>query len=220
MEGYYLDPEYGRLILESLAVRNRQAGDDDQMKVWRDGKEVDITYRLPRYDPTNSLVPFATYDQEPEYLIVGGLVFQPLTGSFLQTWGNDWKRRAPFRLTYYNHQFPTRERPSLVLLSQVLPDPFNIGYQDLRYLVVDTVNGKNISRLSDVREALKQPVNGYHVVEFVKSDGLRRLVIAAGDLELAATDRILKRYGIMAPFRLAEEPQQSQTSQRTQAAGS
>ena len=43
-----------------------------------------------------------------------------------------------------------RLRPALVLLSQVLPDAYNIGYQELRSLAVDSVNGQRISRLSDV----------------------------------------------------------------------
>jgi len=203
MEGYYLDPEYGRLIVENLAVRNKWAGDDVKMKVWRDGQELDVTYRLPKYDYTNSLLPFATFDQPPEYLIAGGLVFQPLTGSYLQTWGADWKRRAPFRLNYYSNQFPTKERPSYVIMSQVLPDPFNIGYQELRYLVVDKVNDQLITNLAQLRDALKKPLNGFHLIEFVKTDGLRRVVIAAGDEEAAATDRILKRYGITTSFALA-----------------
>jgi hypothetical protein len=35
-----------------------------------------VTYQLPRFDYTNSLVPSAKYDQDPEYVIVGGLVFE------------------------------------------------------------------------------------------------------------------------------------------------
>lgn len=202
IQGDYLDPEFGNLLLENLATRNRWAGDDVPMQVWRDGKQIDVTYRLPRYNYTNSLLPFAVYDQEPEYLIVGGLVFQPLSNTYLQSWGNEWKRRAPFRLYYYNNQMPTKERPSLVLMAQVLPDAYNIGYQDLRYLVLDKVNGIPISNLNDLREAFKKPEGGFHVLEFVKSDGLRRLVLAAGDPELAATDRVLKRYGIAAQFHI------------------
>ena len=62
---------------------------------FRDGKEMDVTYRLPKYDYADGLVPHATYDKQPEYLVVGGLVFQPLTDSYLQSWGNEWKRRSP-----------------------------------------------------------------------------------------------------------------------------
>jgi len=196
IQGDYNDPEFGHLMLENLATRHKWAGDDVKMKIWREGKALDITYRLPKFEYTNSLVPHAAYDQEPEYLIVGGLVFQPLIDPYLQNWGADWKRRAPFRLRYYDEQPPTGDRPALVLLSQVLPDPFNIGYQDQRYLVLDKVNGQSISRLSDLRAALEKPADGFHIIEFMRSDSLRRMVIAAGEDEASATARVLKRYGI------------------------
>jgi len=44
--------------------------------------------------------------------------------------------QAPFRLSYYNSENPTPERPALLVLSVVLPDQYNIGYQDVRFLVV------------------------------------------------------------------------------------
>ena len=203
IQGDYVDPEYGNLMLENLATRNKWAGDDVKMVIWRDGHQTNITYRLPKFDYSVSLVPAATYDQDPEYLIVGGLVFQPLTDSYLQSWGTDWRRRAPFRLNYYHNDQPSKERPALVLMSQVLPDAYNIGYQEQRGLVVDKVNGQRISRLSDVREALKKPQNGYHIIELVQSDSLRRIVLTAGDPEKEATTRILQRYGIDEPYHFA-----------------
>ena len=200
IQGDYEDPEYGHLMLENLSTRGKWAGDEFKLKIWREGKPMDVTYRLPKYDYSTALVPFATYDQEPEYLIVGGLVFQPLTDSYLQSWGSDWKNRAPFRLTYYRGEQPTKERPELILMSQVLPDSYNIGYQDQRYLVLDKVNGQRISRLPELRQALEKPVGDYHIIEFVQSDSLKRLVLAAGKSEQEATDRVLKRYGIAHPY--------------------
>ena len=82
----------------------------------------------------------------------------PLSNQYLRAWGDDWKRRAPFRLNYYNNEPATKERPALVVLSTVLPDAYNLGYQDTRLLVLDRVNGKLISRLSDVEAALASPV--------------------------------------------------------------
>lgn len=200
IQGDYADPDYGNLMLENLATRNKWAGDDVKMVIWREGKLTNVVYRLPKYDYSVSLVPSATYDQEPEYLIVGGLVFQPLTDSYLQSWGSDWRRRSPFRLNYYHGDPPTKDRPALVLLSQVLPDAYNIGYQDQKWLVVDKVNGQRISRLAELREALAKPVNGYHIIDLVKSDSLRRIVLAAGENEKQATSRILQRYGIDEPY--------------------
>jgi hypothetical protein len=203
IQGDYLDPEYGNLMLENLATRNKWAGDDVKMVIWRDGKLTNIVYQLPKFDYSISLVPAATYDQEPEYLILGGLVFQPLTDSYLQAWGSDWRRRSPFRLNYYHGDPPTKDRPALVLMSQVLPDAYNIGYQDQKWLVVDKINGKRISRLSELREALDKPVNGYHIIDLVQSDSLRRIVLAAGDGEKEATSRVLQRYGIDEPYHFA-----------------
>jgi hypothetical protein len=178
------------------------------MQIWRDGKPMDVTYRLPKYEYSTSLVPFGTYDQEPEYMIVGGLVFQPLTDSYLQSWGTDWRRRAPFRLYHYRDEPATKERSALVLLSQVLPDAYNIGYQEQKYLVVDKVNGQRINRLPDLKQALEKPMNGYHVIEFVQSDSLRRLVLRADGNEQEATARILKRYRINEAFQIAGDKKQ------------
>lgn len=204
IQGDYLDPELGHLNLENLATRKHWAGDQIPVTIWRDGKEMEITYKLPKYRYEDALLPFATYDQAPEYLMMGGLVFQPLNTPFLQSWGNEWKRRSPFRLFYYTTQFPTKERPSYVLLSQVLPDPYNIGYQELKYIVVDKVNNQKVTTLEELKAALAKPVDGFHVFEFVRTDALRKLVVAAGDEELAATDRVLKRYGMTQPFFLKE----------------
>jgi hypothetical protein len=196
VQGDYTDPDYGSLTLENLSTRNRRAGDDVKMKIWRDGKSLDVTYRLPEFDYSHSLVPLAVNDQAPDYLIVGGLVFQPLTTPYLQRWGNDWERTAPFRLTYYRNDEATADRPALVILSQVLPDKFNIGYQDQRSQAVRTVNGQRVNTLGELQQALQKPQDGFHVIDFVPNESVQRVVLAAGDAERAATDRILKRFGI------------------------
>ena len=203
IQGDYNDPEFGPLLLENLATRRKWAGDDVKMQIWREGKQLDVTYRLPKFEYTNSLVPAAMFDKEPEYLIIGGLVFEPLTESYLSAWGSDWKRRAPFRLNYYRNESPSTERPALVLLSQVLPDSYNIGYQEQRYLIVDKVNGQPVHRLSELQEALRKPTNNVHIIEFAQGDSLRRMVLAAGDAEREATGRVLKRYGITDESRFA-----------------
>jgi hypothetical protein len=195
-QGDYNDPDYGHLMLEALSNRHRSAGADVKMKIWRDGKPLDVTYRVPKSEYTNSLVPQAVYDREPEYLLVGGLLFQPLTEAYLQSWGRDWKTRAPFRLNFYRNEPASKDQPGLLLLSQVLPDAYNIGYQDQKFLVIEKANGQPVHRLSELREALQHPVNGFHVFEYTKGESLQRIVVAAGATEKEATARVLKRYGV------------------------
>ena len=203
IQGDYEDPDFGHLNMENLATRKKWAGDSVKFKIWRDGKQMDVTYTLPKAEYTESLVPDAVYDQAPEYLIAGGLVFQPLTDEYLKGWGADWRQRAPFRLNFYNSEEATPERPALVLLSQVLPDVYNIGYQELRNLVLDAVNGVKISHLADLQEALKKPKDGFHHIQFMQSDSLRTMILSAPDLE-QATRRVLQRYGIQEPAVIAD----------------
>jgi hypothetical protein len=202
IQGDYQDPDYGHLTLENLATRQTWAGDEVKIQILRDGKVQDISYQIPKADYKSKLVPDEVFDQDPEYLIVGGLVFQPLNDAFLHSWGPDWKRRSPFRLFYYNNENPTPERTALVVLSQVLPDVYNLGYQDVKFLVVDEVNGQRINHLPDLLEALKKPVNGFHIIQFMQSDSLRRMVLAADDQQ-PATKRVLARYGITKEYYFA-----------------
>ncbi|MFN0066679.1 MAG: PDZ domain-containing protein [Limisphaerales bacterium] len=196
-EGDYDDPDYGHLNAENLATRSRFAGEAVKLKILRDGQEQETEYRLPRAEFTNELVPREAFGRDPEFLIAAGLVFQPLNQPFLRGWGDEWARRAPFRLTYFQNDQPTAGRPALVLLSNVLPDTANLGYQTARFLVVDKINGRTIGTLDDVAAALKEPRDGVHRVEFKPGESLQRLLLDAATLD-AATARVLQRFSIPA----------------------
>lgn len=195
VQGDYKDPDYGNLLLENLASRTKRAGDKVEIRVSRDGKEEKIEYTLPRADYTTQLVPLATFDQEPEYFVMGGLVFQPLTVPYLQSWGPDWNRKAPFRLAYATREDATKDKPGYVVLSIILPDALNLGYQDARYLIVDKVNGKSVHTLPELIAAKEDAKDGFHLLEFKEGDSLRRMVLDARETD-AATERVLQRYGI------------------------
>ncbi len=193
--GDYADPDYGFVLLENLSTRDKWAGEQVRLTLLREGKKMEVNYTIPKVDYSEKLVPDEIFDRPPEYMIVGGLVFEPLSDPYLRSWGADWKRRAPFRLSYYNYQSPSKERPGLVLLSQVLPDPYNLGYQEDRFLVVDKVNGTKVSRLEDLQAAFKRPQNGFHVVEFMEGERVLKIVLDA-EGQSDATKRILQRYRI------------------------
>jgi hypothetical protein len=123
------------------------------------------------------------------------LVFQPLTKNYLSTWGQNWERSAPFRLAYYRNEEPTAERPAIVVLSSVLPDMYNLGYENVSNLALNRVNGKRVSHLGELETALRQPEGGFHVFEFMAGDSLQRLVLDALELPIV-TERVLERYGI------------------------
>ncbi|MBG87613.1 MAG: hypothetical protein CMO80_12030 [Verrucomicrobiales bacterium] len=197
-EGYYRDPDLGLIIMENLSTRGKLAGDVVKMKIWRDGKAINVNYPLPPIRYTDKLLPERTFDQEPEYLIVGGLMFQPLNVPLLRAFGGNWRTRAPFRLSKLASELPTKERKAMVALTVVIPDPYNLGYQNARWLPLDTINDQRISTIADIRAALKKPINGFHEVRFMKGSSTERMVLDA-DRERETTQRILRHYRIPAP---------------------
>ena len=196
-DGDYLDPVHGPLPFGNLATRGKFAGDLSTFEIWRGGRTLRLDLPLPRARFSDALVPYRTLEGPPQYLVAGGLVFQPLTVDYLRIWGEEWWKAAPFRLRYYTREPPTPERPHLVVLSQVLPDLFNLGYQDYAFLVVDRINGRIVATLRDVEEALRTPLAGDHVVEFLPNHGPTRLVLGGAGLD-EATRRVVRKYGLPA----------------------
>ena len=117
-------------------------------------------------------------------------MFQPLDGPLLRALGNN----KPVLLDHYKATADA-ERDGLVVLSMVLPDDVNRGYESARLLLVDQINGHTISSLDDVNRALEAPQDGFHHIYFMHDEVLRHIVLEAMDLA-AATERILRHYRI------------------------
>jgi len=199
LDGDYEDPVYGHLSFRNLATRERFAGDDSTFLVWRHGHTVSVNVTLPAARYEDALVPAQVFDRTPQYLIVGGLIFQPLTTDYLRSWGSEWWKTAPYRFSYYTYQESTTARPHLVVLSHLLADRFNLGYQDLSYLAVDKVNDIVVTDLNSLKAALTQPQDGFHVIEFFSNTSAQKVVLDATKLP-AATQKILANYGISREF--------------------
>ena len=194
-EGNYHDPQYKKLSLENLSSRGKWAGMTCKLTIWRDGKQQVINYQLPKAEYSDELVPSQSFDQVPQYVLAGGFVFVPLTANYLRNWGPDWRQHAPFRLSYYTQGKVTLERSERVVLSQVLPDPVNLGYETLRNTVIDKINGINIRTIADVATALKSPQNGFDVFTFSPGEQMHEAVLDASALDDANT-KIMARFHI------------------------
>lgn len=194
--GQFEHPTYGKLLFPILITDGARPGDTLRCRILRNGERRDALVVLRRMPSEDDKVPPYILGRGPDYVVAGGLVFQELTVPYLATWG-DWARRAPTRLLVaYDREGaePSALAPRLVLLSSVLPDPANLGYQDLRDLLVTSVNGVAIGSLSDLRRALAGPVGSFHVVEFLPGQGPTRIVLDVAEAEAAAA-RIRALYG-------------------------
>ncbi len=195
--GRYEHPLYGRMLFALLFSDGRKPGETISAKVLRDGERRDLTLPLRRMLPEDDCVPPYVFGRGPDYVIAGGLVFQELTRPYLAAWG-DWPRRAPPRLLIAVDRDALRPDapPRFVLLSSVLPDPANLGYQDLRDAIVQRVNGRRIRSLADLRQAFAAPSGPYHVIELLPGQGVDRVVIDVREAE-ASVAGLRRAYGVL-----------------------
>jgi S1-C subfamily serine protease len=166
--GNYVDPLYGKIEFTNLLTAHAYSGDIVPFLIQRSGKPMELNVTLEHRDARDYVSPPYNLDQPPSYYVLGGLIFQELSRQYLKEWGPNWQREAPQRFVYLDRfqseLFPEGNR-RVVILSQVLPANSTIGYDDLSYLTVTKVNGKEIKSLGDLAEAVKQPIGGFIKIE-------------------------------------------------------
>lgn len=172
-------------------VWEKYIGDKCVFSILRDGEEIKLEYPL---DKPRELVSERSFGVLPTYYTVGGLLFTPLTQNYLDGWSN-WTRKAPRELADYaiNGEI-TAERDEIVVLSKVMADDVNIGYQHTAYAAVKSVNGENIANLKDLIAKIESITEGFLELDL---EDHRKIVL---DITAArqATPIILERYRINA----------------------
>ncbi len=194
--GLYTHPKYGQLEFNHL-ITSKSAGEKIKFEVWRDGNTAGIQTVVKNFRSSEMLVPYYEYDQQPEYVVVSGFVFQKLTREYLAEFGPDMAGSAPSNLYYYYLESafkPTDQRKNIVVLSFVLPNEFNVGYARLGQLVVSKYNGMTVRSIKDILEAQKlNPDSPFDVVEFEMDSPT--VVIARSQIP-AANAFVTASYGV------------------------
>jgi len=123
-------------------------------------QELDLTVQV---SPRRNLVPVTYYEQKPSYYMVGGLVFCRLVQPFLHEYGEDWYNTSPRKLSYKSiFGILEKQNQEIIILSHVLVDEINDGYQLLTNLEVKEVNGTKLHNLAHLVE-LVECNSGTHI---------------------------------------------------------
>lgn len=173
-----------------VVLGNYYIGDPLPITLLRCGERLEVSLTL---QPMDYLVPRSLYDVQPTYFIYGGLVFQPLTRDLLTTWAKWWNKAPKEFLHYYFSGLRTEERQGIVVVTQVLSDPVNIGYEDMYNESIMAVNGTTPRDMSHFVTMLEQATG---MVE-LKTSG-PAIIMFDAELARAASGRILDRYHIPA----------------------
>ena len=199
-DGKIQHPEWGLSLFDLLFLDQLKVGAPLELELIRDGKAIVLQSRVSAYEEDGRTVPLKRVGYPPRYVIQGGFLFQELTLNYLSMWGANWRSRAPVRLRLFLEQNKTvlmddnyknvkvesaskntESAPRVVLVTQVIPDEINIGYQKLSNAIVLRINNQKIRRLKDVKEAFLNPETEFHRIDFLPgSDRLSVILPVAG----------------------------------------
>ena len=191
----FVDLEGERVPMAEVAER-KFLGDSSKFSIMRDKQPMELDVKFIGAWPHN--IQANRYDEKPSYVLFGGLLFQPLSRNLQAVYGF----QNP-RIDYYFDYFLTKElyleRPEVIILTAILPDPLNTYLGDFKEQIVDEIDGKKIKTLKDLADAFAEKPE-YYVIKFVGAG--RPLVLERAAVD-AAHDRIKANYNVTEDQNLA-----------------
>ena len=159
-EGKIIDPLWGVIPLSGVVYRY-PVGETITIQLIRDKKVIEVKETMKVYDSTKDMIPHYG-DGTRRFVIYGGLVIQELSRNYLQSYGKSWSSRAPLLLLkryVFGRAGGNNPKRRVIILSKVLVDDINKGYESIKNSEVVSINGKKIDDFDDLTKALGVPVS-------------------------------------------------------------
>ena len=136
----------------SYCLQEHQVGDEVKIKILRDEKVIDYKIKVDKTFEDLNLIKVAKFKDKLTYYIYGGFVFVPAS--------------IEYRFSEkYLDMFPTKNRNELVLLYRVLPSSLSRGFDKVRDLIVERVNGKTPKNFKDFVKIIESGKSKFVVFE-------------------------------------------------------
>jgi S1-C subfamily serine protease len=179
----------GARVQMAEVVERKFKGDDVKLHILRDRQEMDVTVKLDAAWPY--LMQANTYDAAPRYVLYGGLLFQPLSRNFLETYDID-DLRVRYFYDFFLEDELYKDHPEVIVLSAILPDAINSYLGDFKDGIVDEINGEKVRTLDDLANGLRKESDQY----VIKLIGVGRPLVLDRAAVEAARERIDQRYNV------------------------
>ncbi|XVF32691.1 hypothetical protein REPUB_Repub17cG0104600 [Reevesia pubescens] len=176
-------------------ISQKFAGDVAELGIIRAGKFMQVQVVL---NPRVHLVPYHVDGGQPSYLIIAGLVFTPLSEPLIEEEREDSigvSCRTPLNTVPFakaRYSLAKFKGEQMVILSQVLANEVNIGYEDMGNQQVLKFNGTRIKNIHHLAHLVACCKDKNLVFEFEDN----YLAVLEREAAMAASSRILKDYGI------------------------
>lgn len=151
-------------VMERLAfahlISQKMVGDTCEITILRDRvvSTRTVVLKSPKY-----LVPECVYDVQPRYYICGGMVFVPLTLTYmLHEFGKRYYEKAPnVLLAAIDERFQNREGEEVVVFSQILASEICSGYDGIRNIKLESFNDVKVLNLQHLQELIESCTDEY-----------------------------------------------------------
>lgn len=170
-------------------VERKFKGDTVTLDILRDNRPLQL--KIPLNGPWPFTLHSNAYDEDPRFVVFGGLVFQPVDQNWMTEFQPD-DLRLRYTFDFYIEDKIYKKRPEIIALSGILADPVNAYAAEFRNGILDEINGRKILKLADVAEEFAKPAD-YYVIKMAGSG--RPIVLERKAVE-QARQRILSRYGV------------------------
>jgi len=183
----------GERIAFGYLVSQKYVGDEANLKILRDGREMNVVITLSK--PT-FLMPSHINGKDPSYFIVAGLVFITASELYLRSeFGSEYLYDAPVSLlnimTSGVAKLPGEQ---VVVLSQVLAADVNLGYESVTNTIVKKFNGIEITSLKQLADLVQSCSEPY--MQFALNGS--ELVVLDTEEAKTATAEIMELHSIPA----------------------
>ena len=151
-------------------------GDEVHLIIWRDGKEMDISFPV---SIIKSLVPAHFNNTPPPYLLASGLVFTALSVPYLDCKGawDDFYSGSVSYLLNKIHEPIEKEGDEVVVLAQVLAHKANLGYEHYYDLHLLKFNDEDVRSLQHLKKLIDVSDDPFMKFEFGPKDGGRIIIL-------------------------------------------
>lgn len=178
---------FSERIALGYLISEKYTGDKAEIGIIREGRKMNIITTL---NPRVHLVPYHIEEARPSYLIVAGLVFTPLSEPLID---NESEDTIGLRLlAKARYCLPQFEGEQIVILSQILANEVNLGYENMSNQQVLKFNGVKVKNVQHLAHLVDLCNDKYLIFEF--EDKL--LVVLERQAASLKTPQILQDYGI------------------------
>lgn len=181
----------GERIAFSYLTSQKFSGDECNLVLLREGKEVHVTTTLAAY---TGLVPHHLSGGDPSYIVLAGVVFTVCTEPYLLSeYGAEYHREAPVKLLdRLLHHTKKTSHEQVVLVSQILACEATLGYEDGYNAQVKSFNGTPVRNLRHLLTMILSCTETFMTFELEYNE----VLVLETETALQATTEILETHSI------------------------